>query len=87
MQYKTPEFTLQVQSKENIFIPKIGSLGLTLGHGQSGSNFSDAKIELINSAVRVSVLKPGTKDRYYVILPYGSIKMVTGKENETNSQS
>lgn len=71
----------QLQSKEAIFIPQIGGIGLTVNQGSSGSKFAKAELSIIeNAGVKVSVLKPGTNIRYYAIVPWGSIKAVTGSE-------
>lgn len=71
----------QLQSKEQIFIPQIGSLGTTANHGSSGAKFQDLKLEIIdNAGVRVSVRKPGSDKCYFAIVPWGSIKAATGDD-------
>lgn len=70
----------QLQSKEQIFINKIGSLGVTINHGSSGANFQDATLDLIEGGVKVTVRKPGTKDKYFAIIPWGTVKAATGSE-------
>lgn len=74
----------QLQSKEQIFINQIGSLGVTVNHGDRGSKFQDATLEIVDGAgIKVTVTKPGTQLRYFAIIPWGTIKAATG--SETNS--
>lgn len=68
----------QMLTKESVFITGIGQLGKNIGQGSG--KFVDAKLEVLEQGVEISLRGK------FAFVPWGSINQVTGVKDTSGSQ-